>query len=849
MALNDAQTIDDPPRGATPMIGKTISHYKILEKLGEGGIGVVYKALDTKLDRHVALKFLSPRALGTDEEAARFVREAKAAAALSHPNICTIYEIDDADGQTFIAMALIEGQSLKEKLASGRIELNAALRIATDVAEGLAAAHARGIVHRDIKPGNVMVTSEGRAKIMDFGLAKLLAGDDLTRSGSVVGTLPYMSPEQVRSEKPDGRSDIWSLGVLLYEMLVGQRPFRGDHPQAVLYSILHQDSEPLRGLRPEAPRGLESLVARMLARSPESRPASAAEVVCELRRLSVEPGSEGATQVLPDREHEPAVAVLPFHNVSSDPEQEHLCDGMAEELINSLVRLGCLRVVARTSAFAFKGQDVDIREIGRKLSVNTILEGSIQRSGDRLRITAQLVDVTSGYHLWSERYEREMTDVFEIQDEICSALIEKLTGRLLPRERGAAAGVRTTDFEAYELYLKGRLLLDQRTVVAYERSRRVFEEAIARDPTYPLPYTGLAEAFIRLNNMHRLTPQDAQLGATRAAARALELGPSLAETHVALGWIRWDFEDDLSSAETAFRRAIELSPGHARAHMRLAQLLEHTDRPEEALEEAERALRLDPMSASVRSWMVHFKARLRDWRGAVDLMRETLELHPADAASHSGYGYVVASLGRSKEGSEHLRRALELDPKNPVITELSAIVLLRQREFEKALGEAQKLIGGSPSDHDGHALAGEALVGLSHYEEAIAAFNRAKEAMHAHDPEGQGDAQFLAGIDGMLGIAYAREGNTDRGEEVLRDLIDRSETEPVPRGTLATLCFALGKTDEGFAWLQEACERTESIIVALRTSPWLDDARSDPRFEEVLESVGLADYPPDEEDS
>ncbi len=246
--------------------------------------------------------------------------------------------------------------------------------------------------------------------------------------------------------------------------------------------------------------------------------------------------------------------------------------------------------------------------------------------------------------------------------------------------------------------------------------------------------------------------------------------------------------------------------------------------------------------------MVARKIRLRDWSGALDLLKENVDLYPADAAAHSGYGYFLAGLGRSKEGSEHMRRALELDPTNPLIRELSATVLMGQREFEKALGEAQKLIDGSPSDHDGHALAGEALVGLSQYEEAIAAFGRAKEAIHAHDPEG-GNEQFIADIDGLLGIAYARQGDTDRGEKVLRDLIERSETEPVPRGTLAALCFALGKMDQGFAWLREACQRTENIVVALRTSPWLEDARSDPRFAEIVQTVGLADYPPDERGS
>lgn len=430
--------------------------------------------------------------------------------------------------------------------------------------------------------------------------------------------------------------------------------------------------------------------------------------------------------------------------------------------------------------------------------------------------------------------------------EPLNKVVERLTNKLLLPGRGTAPGTGTTDPEGHELYLKGRELLDERTVEAYERSLRLFEEAITLDPSYPLPYAGLAEAFIKLNNIHRLTLEQARLGATRAAARALELGPSLPEVHVASGWVRWEFEDDLSSAEAAFRRAIELRPGDARAHMMLAHCLEHTDRPEEALEEAERALRLDPASAFVRRGMVHFRVRLRDWTGALDLLKENVNLHPADAAAHSGYGYFLTGLGRSEEGSEQMRRALALDPANPAIRELCAYVLLMQGEFEGALCEAKKLIDGSPSDHDGYALTGEALVGLSRYEEAIEALDRAKEAIHAHDPEADGNSQFIADIDCMLGIAYARRGDTDRGEEVLRDLVERSQTRPVARGTLATLSFALGKMDEGFAWLREACQRMEHIVVTLRTSPWLDDARADPRFAEILESVGLADCLPGE---
>jgi TolB-like protein/tetratricopeptide (TPR) repeat protein len=821
------------------MIGTTISHYRILEKLGEGGMGVVYRALDTKLDRHIALKFLSPEALGTDEEVARFTREAKAAASLSHPSICTIHEIDEADGRTFIAMALVEGQSLKERIARGPLGLGEAVAIAAEIAEGLAAAHVKGVVHRDIKPANVMLTPEGRAKIMDFGLAKILPADDLTKSGSLVGTLAYMSPEQVRSERPDGRSDIWSLGVLLYEMVSGHRPFSGDHQYAVLYSILHEEPRPLRELRPNVPRVLESLVGRMLTKDPDRRPASATDVIRDLRGLAVEPDSEEATQVLPDHQCEPAVAVLPFRNVGSDPEQEHLCDGIAEELINALVRIGGLRVVARTSAFAFKGQDVDVREIGRKLGVDTILEGSVQRSGDRLRITAQLVDVTNGYHLWSERYDRGMTDVFEIQDEISSVLVEKLTGRLLPQQRTAALGTGTTDPEVYELYLKGRFLLEQSTVRSVERSRKVFEEAIARDPTYPSPYTGLAQAFIRLNSMHKLTPQEAQLGAMRAASRALELGPSLAETHVALGGVHWVFEGDLRAAETAFRRALELSPSHADAHMMLARTLASSGKLEEAVEESERALRLDPVSGWVRRQMVDFRVRLRDWVGAEALLRESVDLYPTAAWAHSGIAFFVAGLGRTKEALEHARLALELDPGNPILGELNADILLMGREFEEALGEARKLIDGSPSDHDGYAIEGEALMGLSRYEEAMEAFVKARETMLAHDPE---ERYFLSYLEASLGAAHARTGDTERGEQVLRDLTEQSRAGPVSRIALASLCIALGKKDEAFGWLREARKKGELIAPLLVTSHWFDDVRSDPRFAEILEAEGVAGY-------
>ena len=420
------------------MIGKTISHYRILEKLGQGGMGVVHKAEDTKLDRFVALKFLPPHLSQDKENKKRFIHEANTVSALNPPNIATIYEIDEADGQMFIAMEYIEGKSLQEIVgARHALPPPDSIDYAIQIAEGLQAAHKKEIIHRDIKPANILVTDDGVVKIIDFGLAKLAGLTMLTKEGTTLGTVAYMSPEQAQGAKVDHRTDIWALGSVLYEMLTGRQPFAGDYEQAVMYSIMNEEPEPITNLRSDIPTELQHMVQKAMQKDAGERYQQVNELLAELKsnkkRLESKKGDADG------EEPSPSIAVLPFVNVSADPENEYFSDGLSEELINALTKLEGLHVVARTSAFRFRGKEIDIRDVGKQLNVGTVLEGSVRKSGNRLRITAQLINVADGYHLWSERYDRELVDVFAIQDEISQAIVNTLEVQLLGK-RAEGAG-------------------------------------------------------------------------------------------------------------------------------------------------------------------------------------------------------------------------------------------------------------------------------------------------------------------------------------------------------------------------------------------------------------------------
>jgi len=722
------------------VIGKTISHYRIIEKLGEGGMGVVYKAEDLNLERPVALKFLSPRAMGTEEDQERFVHEAKAAASLNHPNICTIYEIANADGKTFIAMEYVEGENLRVRMESGPFSLDEALAITADIARGLAAAHERGIVHRDIKPANVVVTPNRVVKIMDFGLARVAGAAQLTQPGTTLGTVSYMSPEQARGDDIDGRTDIWSLGVVLYEMLTGRRPFIGDRDMAVIYSILNVDPKPPIELRPDMPETLEAILKKALTKDRNARYANALEFAGDVFAVkgALETGAP-ATLAMPSAgaplRTRPSVAVLPFANLSAEPEQEYFCDGMAEEIINSLAHLDRLRVVARTSSFAFKGKNEDIREMGRQLGVETLLEGSVRRAGNRLRVTTQLINVADGCHLWSERFDREMEDVFAIQDEISLAVTDALKLRLLGEEKKNVVKRHTENFKAYRAYLKGRYHWFIRSSSDIEKAIEYLKEAVALDQEYALAYAGLADCYGVLSMYRPVAPEEVYPKAKAAAMRALELDDSLAEAHAALCCIMDNYGWDWAGAEREIERAIALNPGYATAYQWKAEGRE-----------------LDPLSLfmNARVGLAFYYARRYDEAKAI--LETTLEVDPSFAQAR-----YFLSLVYSME--ERYEEAIELLP-----------------------------------------------------EESFRAW---------------------------VAILHAWNGDPDRAHEVMNDVLSRGSASYRWSSVRASFCFALGDIDGCFEWLEKAVEEKDSRLLNMIRSPKTDPLRDDPRFNAILEKMGL----------
>ena len=520
--------------------GTQLGRFALLAEIGRGGMGVVYKAQDPRLKRQVAIKLLPPDLTRDDTAKQRFLQEAQAASALDHPNICTIFEINEtADGQLYLVMAHYEGETLKERIARGPLALDDAVDIATQVGQGLAEAHGAGIVHRDIKPANLLVTKSGVVKILDFGLAMLAGSEGVTQTGTTVGTVAYMSPEQARGEEVDHRTDIWSLGVVVYEMLTGQQPFQGDNLLAISKAILESQTPALTG---EA-AALNGVVGRALSKGELGRYQAVTDLLDELRSATA-PTNEATTQV-----ELPSIAVLPFVNMSADPEQEYFCDGLSEELIDALARLEGLRVVARTSAFQFRGRALDVAEIGRKLRVRTVLEGSVRKAGNRLRVNAQLIGAGDGYHLWSGRFDRTLDDIFAVQDEIAHAVVEKLRVRLFAASDVSLVKRPTADVEAHNLYLRGQHHLAFESESAMRRALDLFSLALEREPLYARAHAGISRAYRQLAILGREPSQQAMPRAKAAAERALELDDSVAEGHAALAGVLQFWERDWSSPD------------------------------------------------------------------------------------------------------------------------------------------------------------------------------------------------------------------------------------------------------------------------------------------------------------
>jgi serine/threonine protein kinase/Tfp pilus assembly protein PilF len=663
----------------TVCTGSRLGPYEILALLGAGGMGEVYRAWDTRLGRDVAIKVL-PAGFATDpERLRRFEQEARAVAALDHPNILAIHDVGTHEGSPYIVTELLEGESLQARLKAGALPPLKAIELAVQLCSGLAAVHERGIIHRDLKPANVFIRKDGHAKIVDFGLAKLVEGrlgpeevaqaptlTEATGVGVVLGTVGYMAPEQVRGGAIDHRADIFALGCVLYEMLTCEQPFAGATVADSVVAILTRDPRPLSQCHLDLPRGLEAVVLRCLEKRPEERFDTARDIAFALRAFSQPEAAAGAT---PPRwgsppESWPSIAVLPFANLSADPEQEYFCDGMAEEIINALAHVHGLRVVARTSSFAFKGRAEDVRHIGAQLQVATLLEGSVRRWCDRLRITAQLINAADGSHLWSERYDRRLEDVFAIQEEIALAIVENLEVRLLGRERAAITRRATGSLDAHSAFLRSQYYWNTFTPEGFTRSRQNLEEAIRIDPNYAPALSGLGMWYVSQSFWADYPSENARQAASAACERALSSDPEFWLAHTVRGNVLAFFERHWAEAEASLRRGVLYGPGQAQSHFNLAALLVVRRRWEEMAQEARLALRLDPMSAPNCAWNAC-------WLGVA---------------------------GYRDEASAEIEKILAIAPDHWLPHWVSAMQALGSAHLDKARSEAEKAVelsGGS----------------------------------------------------------------------------------------------------------------------------------------------------------
>jgi serine/threonine protein kinase/Tfp pilus assembly protein PilF len=624
--------------------GTTVAgRYAIVEELGRGGMGVVYKAKDTKLKRTVALKFLPHELTHIPEVHERFMREAQAAAALDHPNICTVYEFDQAEDANFISMAYIEGQSLKEKIESGSLDLYEVLKMAMQVAEGLQEAHKRGIVHRDIKSANIMVTEKGQAKIMDFGLARTAERTLLTKEGTTMGTVAYMSPEQARGETVDHRTDIWSLGVVLYEMLTGTLPFKGDHDQAVIHAILHREPASLKKDKPDMPSGLEEVIFQALAKKPSGRYSNMEEFAEDLEAVA-----EGFKPLKARPPRAVKLAVLPFANLSGDPDQEYLSDGLTQEMITELGRLHpeSLSVIARASVMRYKKDDTPVDRIGQELGVNYVLEGSSLREGSIVRVNAVLIQVVDQTQLWAESYKREFSGILALQSEVAESVAKSLSLRLLPSEKDRLTEVRSVNPEAHEAYLRGMFHCLKVTPGDLDTAEKHFDLALKKDSSFAPAYAGLAWVWVFRNQCGIASPGEAGPKAKAAALRALELDANSADAHHVLASVRTYIDWDWDGAGESWQRTLELNPNVAGAQGLYAHFLAITGHVEEARVHSEKAAVLDPFNPLVQCWHAQVLYTQHRYDEAIAVAREAQRIHP----DHPIVGFTLWITMHEKEG-------------------------------------------------------------------------------------------------------------------------------------------------------------------------------------------------------
>jgi serine/threonine protein kinase/Tfp pilus assembly protein PilF len=664
-----------------PMVaGTRLGNYEIIAPLGAGGMGEVYRARDTRLRRDIAIKVLPHEVASSPERLARFEREATTVAALNHPNIVVLHSIEEAEGTRFLTMEMVDGRGLDESVTPGGLPAARVIELGIAMADALAAAHEKGVIHRDLKPANVMLTKDGRVKVLDFGLAKLAMLDsdtDLTKAatvatplssdGQVVGTVPYMAPEQIRGESVDARTDLFALGAVLYELAAGARPFLGPTHADISSAILRDAPKPLAGMRRDLPADLVRIVSRCLEKNPRERAQSALDVSNELRRLrkALERG-ESVVTAKPAAGSVASIAVLPFVNRSASADDEYFSDGLADELLNMLAKIRGLRVAARTSAFYFKGKDTTIAEVGSALHVATVLEGSVRKAGDRVRISVQLVKVSDGYHLWSETYDRTLEDIFAVQDDIARSVVKELRTTLLGEtvdsaasgevksEVSKAAIGRTANPEAHRLYLQARHLFDRLTRADADASIAYLKQALALDPDFALAWAELATVYSRQADRDWAPVAEGYRLAREAAERSLSLEPDLPEGHAALSWVRMTHDWDWRGAQASIRAALNLAPGNAVVLRRAGAV-------------------------------AYFLGRLEE---AIDLYRRTLDQDPLSTATYNNLGLALHAADRHEEAEAAYRKALELAPRRNTTHASLSLSVLGQDRGQDALAEA-----------------------------------------------------------------------------------------------------------------------------------------------------------------